>query len=61
MGDLEGRVVIVTGAGSGIGLKMARRFAEVGASVVASDITDEGLKHAGGGRHLHRGSGRVIR
>jgi NAD(P)-dependent dehydrogenase (short-subunit alcohol dehydrogenase family) len=46
MGNLEGKVVIVTGAGSGIGLEMARRFAEVGASVVAADMSEEGLKRA---------------
>jgi short chain dehydrogenase len=37
MADLECKVAIVTGAGSGIGLEMSRRFAERGASVVAAD------------------------
>jgi NAD(P)-dependent dehydrogenase (short-subunit alcohol dehydrogenase family) len=32
--DLAGRVAIVTGAGSGLGLGVARRFAEAGATVV---------------------------
>lgn len=37
-GRLQGRVCYVTGAGSGIGLACARRFADEGAIVVGSDI-----------------------
>jgi len=47
MADLEGKVAIVTGAGSGIGLTISRLFAEQGASVVAADISEEGLGRAG--------------
>ncbi len=39
-GRLEGRVAVITGAGSGIGLATARRFAAEGARVVAVDIDE---------------------
>jgi NAD(P)-dependent dehydrogenase (short-subunit alcohol dehydrogenase family) len=38
MQDFEGKVAIVTGAGSGIGEAVARAFAERGGSVVVADI-----------------------
>jgi NAD(P)-dependent dehydrogenase (short-subunit alcohol dehydrogenase family) len=34
---LQGKITLITGAGSGMGLAMARRFAAEGASVVAGD------------------------
>jgi NAD(P)-dependent dehydrogenase (short-subunit alcohol dehydrogenase family) len=37
---LDGKVAIVTGAGSGIGAAIARRFHDAGASVIAADIAD---------------------
>ncbi|PZS28327.1 MAG: 3-oxoacyl-ACP reductase [Pseudonocardiales bacterium] len=40
-GRLAGKVAVVTGAGSGIGLATARRFAAEGAKVVCADIDPE--------------------
>jgi len=37
-GRFEGKVALVTGAGGGIGLATARRFAEEGARVVCADV-----------------------
>src|SRR3989442_4942798 len=55
MGRLEGKVCVITGAGSGIGRASARLFAREGARVVVSDIdleaageTVEGITQAGG-------------
>lgn len=41
---LEGRVTVVTGAASGIGRGIARRFANEGAKVVCADIDEEGVQ-----------------
>ncbi len=53
--SLENHVVIVTGAGSGIGRGIALRFAEEGAAVVVADVNRsqgeavaQGCRQAGG-------------
>ncbi len=44
MQELEGRVAVVTGAASGIGEALVRRFAAAGMDVVAADIDADGLE-----------------
>ena len=52
--DLADKVALVTGAGSGIGLGIARRLAEAGAGVVLNDL-DAGRAKAAAGRLRGRG------
>ncbi|GAA2380808.1 3-oxoacyl-ACP reductase [Dactylosporangium salmoneum] len=46
MQRLQDRVAVITGAGSGIGLATARRFASEGAKVVAVDLNEDAGKAA---------------
>lgn len=41
MGRLEGKVALITGAASGMGMVAARLFADEGASVLLSDVADD--------------------
>ncbi len=41
MADLSGKVAVITGAASGIGLAGVETFVEAGAKVIAADIQDE--------------------
>ncbi|MGB3622991.1 MAG: SDR family oxidoreductase [Ketobacter sp.] len=40
----DNKVVVITGAGSGIGRALAVQFAQAGARIAVSDINEEGLK-----------------
>ena len=54
-GRLDGKVAVITGAGGGIGLATARRFAAEGATVVCADVDVEAGEKAAaevGGRFL---------
>ena len=56
MQRFEDRTVVITGAGSGIGLAAARRFAAEGAQVVAVDVDDAAGEKAAaevGGLFVH--------
>ncbi|HEY5034185.1 MAG TPA: glucose 1-dehydrogenase [Candidatus Dormibacteraeota bacterium] len=44
MGRLDGKVCVITGAGSGIGQASARLFAREGAQVVVADVDDRAAK-----------------
>ena len=46
MNDFAGRVAVVTGAASGIGLALATRFADAGMRLVLADIESGPLEAA---------------
>ena len=44
--DFSGKVALITGAASGMGLATAHAFAEAGAAVVLADFKEEAVKAA---------------
>lgn len=51
MKDLSGKIAVVTGAASGIGAAMARRFAAEGMRVIVADIDDTGAERVAAELH----------
>ena len=54
MNSLNGKVVVVTGAGRGLGAATVHRLASAGARVVAADIRKDWLDWRMRGRSLRR-------
>jgi NAD(P)-dependent dehydrogenase (short-subunit alcohol dehydrogenase family) len=55
---LDGKVALITGAASGIGLETARRFAAEGAAVVCADLDGEGAERTAA--ELTEAGGRAV-
>ena len=60
MGSLDGKVALVTGAGSGIGRSAAVALAAAGASVVATDLVSAGLDETVGAIEAAGGTGAPV-
>ncbi len=61
MGQLEGRVAIVTGAGQGIGRGIARRFAREGARVLVAEVDAASGERTAAELAALGGAGRFVR
>ncbi len=61
MTRLEGRVALVTGAGSGIGEASAIRFADEGAAVMCADLNEEGAQNTAAAIAEHGGSAAAMK
>lgn len=60
MKQLAGKSAVVTGAASGIGLGLARRFLDEGMSVVLADVETDALEQAGAALARAYGADRVL-
>ncbi|HET6954670.1 MAG TPA: SDR family NAD(P)-dependent oxidoreductase [Acidimicrobiales bacterium] len=60
MDDVTGKVAVVTGAASGIGLALARRFGQEGMRVVMADVEAGALDAAAAGLAADIGDGNVL-
>jgi len=58
MGDLEGKVAIVTGAARGLGLHLARRLVDEGCRLAVCDLDAEGIRSAA--QDIARGKGMTV-
>jgi NAD(P)-dependent dehydrogenase (short-subunit alcohol dehydrogenase family) len=61
MQDFKGKVAVVTGAASGMGLAFAHKFAQEGMSVVLADIEAEALSMAEAAVKAHGGKVAAVR
>ena len=61
--DFSGKVALVTGAASGMGLATAKAFAEAGAAVVLADFREDAVKAEAreAGRRRSQGDRRPLR
>jgi NAD(P)-dependent dehydrogenase (short-subunit alcohol dehydrogenase family) len=55
---LQGKIAVITGAASGMGLAMATRFAAEGASIISGDWNGERLDHAVA--HIRDSGGTIV-